>query len=650
MIEGIRNVALLAHVDAGKTTLTEQMLFAAGAITSPGRVDKGTCRTDSLDVERERGISVRSDTVIFRWKDHRINLIDTPGHADFSAETSRALWALDGAVLIVSAVEGIQAQTRKIWARLKDQAIPTLVFINKIDRAGSKSREVLADLQREFGIPMLALNRPEGEGERRARIASLFSETVMADEVIEGIAEQDEDLLNRYLDGAPLAYDDWVIALAKALVMGRLCPVLFGASIHHIGVVELLDALVNFLPAPTGRSEDPLSALVFKLDHVAGAGRAAWVRVFSGCIRTRDLVAVSPSETEEKVSRIERPLPGRREDIPEVSAGEVAILYGLKSAGIGDVLGQDLSGKRSDAIETSLISVEVKALNEADYAGLAAALSTLSEEEPQLNLDWRRDERQFHLQVMGRVQIEILVQILESRFGIAVEFGPPQVLYRETLLREVVVEEEYTMPKPCWARVRYRLKPGEPESGVVFRNLSRQDDLSASYRQEIERCLPACLNQGPMGWPVTDLEIILEWAEEHVVHSRAGDFAIATAMALMRGLVDGGTGFLEPVLILTVEVPHELVARVTGDIIQMRGEVSENRIVGDFTRLHCLCPVATSLEYAIRLSSMSGGRARLSTSFAGYLPCAAELGTVRSHRGVNPLDRGKYILHARKAL
>lgn len=650
MRNGIRNIAIFAHVDAGKTTLTEQLLFESGAIGSPGRVDSGTCCTDSLAVERKRGISVRTDTVSFTWRETRINLIDTPGHADFSAETGRALLALDAAVLMVSAVEGIQSQTRRLWGLLRDAAIPTILFINKIDRAGSDGQAVLAALRTEFTSNLVAMNRPVNEGGRQAEVESLLNENHLDSGVLEAIAETDDHLLSAYLDGDHIDLTTLLSALKKAVARTRLYPVLFGASIHHIGVAGLLDCLVEIMPAAGGDPEAPLSAVVFKIDHHPTLGRCARVRIWEGRIRTRDNLYNPQLDIYEKISRIERRKAGKTEDMADCSAGDLATVYGLRQSRSGDYLGQISPHARKPKPNTSLITVEVTPGNPQDYAALAAALQLLCDEEPELSLDWRREERQFHVSVMGRVQIEILQNILEERFGLGADFGPPQVIYRETPLREVIVEEDYTMPKPCWARVRFCIRPGLPGTGLVYRHETSQDQIARSYQQEIERSLSNALRQGPLGWEVTDIELTLTWAEDHVMHSRPGDFATASAMAIMKGLTEAGTGFLEPYLQFIIEVPPGTVPRVMGDMIQMRGEVGSNMVRGNITILEGYVPLASSLDYPIRLSSQSGGQGRISTSFAGYRPCSEELGVSRPYRGINPLDRAKFILYARKAL
>ena len=650
MDKRILNLAIFAHVDAGKTTLTEQLLYQSGSIEVPGRVDAGTCCTDSLPVERERGISVRSDYLTFFWRDCQINLIDTPGHVDFTMDAQRAFLALDAALLVISAVEGIQSQTRTMWQLLRQASVPTLMFINKIDRSGARSRQVLDSIESEFKVPLLPLNRVLGEGDRNARVSPLFSRDEVDVEILERIAETDDDLLARYVEEEPIPHTMLLNALRDAVIKTRIHPVFHGASILNLGVDQLLDGLVDLLPNSHEDPLAPLSAVVFRIDNHPVLGRSAAVRILSGSIRTRDSIYNSALDLHEKVSRIEKRYPGKKEDIPCFSAGDIAGVWGLKQSRIGDFLGEKREGIRQLPTNTSLISIEVSPVKTEDYAALGAALQILCDEEPSLNLDWQKEERRFHIQVMGRIQIEILENMLQRRFGLQTLYGPPLVLYRETLVAEVTAAEDYTMPKPCWARLRFLLKPGPPNSGLVFHDRTTRDQLARPYLQEIERGLKGFFSQGPSGWEVTDIDITLEWAEDHVVHSRPGDFAIASAMAIMKGLSEAKTELLEPFLDFVIDIPHNLVHRVMGDIIQMRGEVISNDIREEFTVLKGSYPVASSLEYPLRLNSISGGQGRISSAFTGYRPCAAELGQIRPYRGVNPLDRAKYILHARRAL
>ena len=630
----IRNLGVVAHVDAGKTTLTEQMLFLSGSIRTPGSVDKGTTHTDWLEVERERGISVRAATATFPWRGVAVNLVDTPGHADFSAEVERSLRVLDGAVLMLSAVEGIQAQTAVLWKALRALGIPTLLFINKTDRMGADPDRVLADLQRQF-TPM-ALPLPEGDAAPPA-------------ELLERLAEHDDLLLEPWLEGRPVPPGLLRERMAALVRSGTLFPVLTGSASRGEGVERLLDAVVEYLPAPAGDPDGTVSGAVFKLEHDRTMGRIAFVRLFSGTLRNRDTVANATQGTQEKVTQIRRILASRHEDTGELRAGEIGSVCGLQ-ARIGDILGDPAPVPGTFRLAVPLLAVQAFAAQEAEFPRLVAALKELADEDPLLELQWLREERELHLRIMGVIQMEVLASLLRTRFGLEATFGSPSVIYRETPARAGEGFIEYTMPKPCWAVLRFAIEPGERGSGVRFASVVRDDDLLYRYQNQVQRTLPEALKQGLHGWEVTDLRITLVAGQHHLVHTHPLDFAVATPMGIMNGLEAAGTTLLEPMLDCAIAVPAALGNRVIGDILQMRGTFESPEIAGDTFRIQARVPVATSLDYPTRLGSLSGGRGMLSTAFAGYQECPLELGAACPRRGIDPRDQAKYILAARRAL
>ncbi|BDU71339.1 elongation factor G [Mesoterricola silvestris] len=637
----VRTLGILAHVDAGKTTLTEQMLFASGAIRALGSVDLGTAHTDGMEVERERGISVRSAVTTFPWRQVEINLIDTPGHVDFGAEVERSLRVLDGAVLVLSAVEGIQAQTAVLWKALRRMGIPTIIFINKTDRMGADPAGVLAQVQRRLTPLALVLPCP-GEA---------FPQCPGNDwaQTVERVAEQDETILGHWAEGRPVAPELLRERMADLARGGSLHPVLFGAALKGQGVEPLLDAMVDCLPAPAGDVEGPVSGLVFKLEHDKTMGRIAYVRLFGGELRNRDAVANATQGTLEKITQIRRVRVQRHEDAGLLQAGDIGSVCGLQ-ARIGDVLGDAGGVPEGCALAVPLLTVQAFAAQEADFPRLVAALRELADEDPMLGLEWLRDERELHLRIMGVIQMEVLTSLLATRFGLEARFGPPSVIYRETPSGAGEGYVEYTMPKPCWAVMKFALEPGEPGSGVAFASTVRNDAMLLRYQNQVENALPGALKQGLHGWEVTDIRITLVEGQHHLVHTHPLDFAVATPMGIMNGLEATGTTLLEPMLACTITVPAALGNRVIGDILQMRGTFEAPALEGGEFTVEATIPVATSLDYPTRLGSLSGGRGVLSTRFAGYQPCPLELGATSPRRGIDPRDQAKYILAARKAL
>lgn len=727
----MRNVGIFAHVDAGKTTTTEQMLYLSGAIRSLGSVDTGTTQTDSLEVERERGISVKAAMTRFNWRNIAVNLVDTPGHVDFLSEVERSLRVMDGAVLIVSAVEGIQAQTEVIWQALRELGIPTLLFINKMDRIGADASRVLADARKLLSPDIVAIQAPlgaeaafagavnllpahglqmegsgkqttgmgsgyeasmsssRGEGIGSGREASMsggheagmggsreegmsssreagmgsrpapagHAEAPAAAEVAEyrsalaeAVAERDERLLERYLERGDLSAAELAAAVPELTRRAQLVPALFGAAGRGIGIAQLLDAIADLLPPPGGDATAPLAGVVFKLDKDPVMGRIAYVRMYGGSIRNRDAVHNHTQELAEKITQIRRPENGRMADIGLLEAGDIAAVYGLSRVRIGDILGTPAGIPGVARLAVPLLTVQVHWANEADYPAVVAAFTELADEDPLLSLAWIAEQRELHLKVMGPIQMEILTQLVKSRYNLTVSFGTPSVIYKETPKRRAEGFVAYLMPKPCWAILRFVIEPGERGSGLTYAARVRSEDLLERYQHEVERRVPEALQQGLFGWEVTDLKVTLVEGQHHVWHTHPLDFVVATPMAIMDGLMRTEVQLLEPMLRFRLSVPEEFGGKLMNELMQMRTEFDSPVIAGGRMELEGLLPVATSLDFPARLGSMTKGRGILSAYFAGYQPCPPDVRAERPRRGVNPLDQAKYILAARSAL
>ncbi|MCX6305812.1 MAG: TetM/TetW/TetO/TetS family tetracycline resistance ribosomal protection protein [Bacteroidetes bacterium] len=651
MPQPIRNIAIMAHADAGKTTITEQFLFLGGQTPRPGNVDHGTAQTDFLPVEQERGISVRSAHTSFHWHETRINLIDTPGHVDFSADVERIMRVPDGVILVISAVEGVQAHTATLMAALRERHIPVIMFINKIDRVGADCEAVLKSIAKELHIMPLCLQKTSGEGGNGVSVSGLWSAAYMQDLITEHIVATDEVLLNRYLDNQVPAFLEMDLQLAKLIQSCDVYPLLFGSAKLGLGIEALLDAAVNYFPVPGGDAEQPLSALVYGISHDKIMGKTAHVRMYGGRISNREVIFNATRQVEDKVTMVRRMFPGRYEDTGMVEAGDIAGISGLRSVQVGDLLGSSHGNIPGEVkLRTPLLTVQVKAVNIRDYPALAEAMIELATEDPSLEFDWLREEAELHVKIMGWIQMEILERILLDRFGIAARFENPTVIYQETPAMTGEGFVRYWMPKPCWAIMKFMLEPGERGSGVVYHSNVPVNDVQQKYQNEVERSIAGALKQGIKGWEVTDLRITLIEGEDHPVHSRPGDFAVATPMGIMDGLVNTGTTLLEPMLRFQIDASEELLGPVTSDITRMRGSF-ESPVMdhGRFT-LGGIFPMATSLDFPVKLSSRSGGKARISTNFCGYRECTDEQGVIRPYKGISPLDTAKYILKARKAI
>lgn len=641
----IRNVGILAHVDAGKTTLTEQLLHAAGAIATPGSVDRGTAVTDALAVERERGISVRLATASLDWRGGKINLVDTPGHVDFCAEVERSLPVLDGAVVVLSAVEGVQSHTSTIVQALQAARVPTLFFINKLDRLGADADAVLAEMRRELTTNLVPLHRAVDAGEANAGFAPIWPEGDEA--IIEAVAETDDALLAGYLDGIAPARAELDQALARATASGRLHPVLMGVAKHGRGIVELLDAMTAYLPAAARLPEADLSALVYRIDHHPGLGRTAGVRVFAGSLAVRDSVENISRGTTETVSQLKTVRTRKLEDLRTLSAGDIGVVCGLGQARVGDILGSPASVPAPSPLAAALLTVMVSPDDPAHFTRLAEALQILCDEDPVLDLEYLPEQQELHVRITGWIQIEVLTATLRERFDLDVVFDSPTIIYKETPSAAGFGEDRYLMPKPCWAVVKFAIEPGPRGSGVTYESRVGVNDIGQKYQNEVAETIDRALRQGPKGWEVTDLRLILVEGEDHPIHSRPGNFKLATPMAIMSGLASVGTSLLEPILEFRVTAALELLGSITSDLSQRRATLAGPDVQGERFELTGRIPAATSLDYPVALASRSGGKAKIFTRLVGYEPCPDELGRTTPYRGISPLDRSKYILAGR---
>ena len=630
----IRNIGIFAHVDAGKTTLSEGLLTHAGAIRNPGSVDAGTAHTDTLPVERRRGISVKATCVGFDYRGTRIHLIDTPGHVDFSAEIERSLWALDAAVLVVCSVSGVQPQTEVLFHALRQENIPMIFFLNKTDRAGADPEAVYAQLRRLLSD----------------RCVSMEDE----DSAAEILCDADEALMEQYLLGESFPVADNISRLAKS---GAVYPVLRGSALKDEGVEELLEAILSCFPAPGDIGT--LSGVAFASHQHKVLGRGLWIRLFGGSLENRTAVTlpdgIDPLTGEEnyiqpKITQICDPAGN---PVGKLSAGEIGIIYGLGDAPIGTILGSSTSLPRRispGSLRTPLITVQVIPEKQEQMTALRRACDTLASEDPLLQVQYLRTLDQLHLSIMGTIQLETLEELLLTRFDLKVTFSPPAIIYRETVASPCEGYVAYLAPKPCWAILKFEIKPAPRGSGVSFRSTVPVRTIQARYQNQVAQALPLALNQGRLGWQVTDVEITLTDGGEHKFHTHPLDFIVATPMAIQDGLQKGGNVLLEPILQARFLLPADCVGKVMTDVNSMRGEVLDSFSDGDRMILNALIPVKDSLDYSVTLAAQTGGRGTMSVKLHGYRECPMELGTTSPRRSVDPLDTSKYILAARSAL
>lgn len=628
----MRNIAIFAHVDAGKTTVSEQLLSHAGAIRQIGKVDDGTAHTDRLAVEKRRGISVQASGALFQWKGEEINLIDTPGHSDFSAEVERSLWAPDGAILIISAAEGVQPQTEVLFHALQKHHIPTLLFFNKTDREGADVPSALQSFRRLLSPGGCLLEDREG--------------------LMEILSEYDDEVMEHYLAGKVYADERLFPLVKQAMQKMQLFPALSGSALKDQGIEELLDAILTFLPPPKGNSSGPLCAVVFAAHQDPLLGRGVQVRLFSGTLQNRD--AIPWKEEQRKITQIRLPSPdGRGKDCGKLECGRIGTLYGLSDLPVGTVLGDESLLPRpmlQGQLREPLISVKAEPLDPQKAHEMRKALNILAGEDPLLQVRYYRETQETTLRAMGQMQLEILEETMRTRFDLPCTFSKPQLLYRETLAQPTEGFVAYTMPKPCWAIMKLMMEPLPPGSGVQFESRVSPRDIALRYQHQVENALPLALRQGMRGFQVTDIRITLIEGNHHEIHTHPLDFVVATPMAVMDGLQRGGTRLLEPVLKAFLQVPETFGGRVMSDVTKMRGQVLSSQLMGTSMRLEALIPAVNALPYAETLLQLTGGRGGMTTQLHSYQYAPDDVTDTLPRHGVNPLDTAKYILAARSAL
>ncbi len=458
-------IGILAHVDAGKTSLTECMLFESGATKDRGSVDKGSAITDSMAMEKDRGISIKTATVDFEWKGTHINIVDTPGHVDFSAEVDRALSVLDLVVLVISAVEGVQAHTLNLWESIREREIPAIIFINKIDRAGADTEEVFKELEKDLGTTLFVLNYPNIKSPKEFDVVDFsnskaFLSSYIIEKSMENLAEVDESFFADYLEGNTSDLDSILEKSKESIGRGELTPVLFGSAKMHIGIASLLDWIIGGVKLEKAKSEN-LNARVFKVEYDLKLGRLAHVRIFSGSFCTKDIVQSSGTYQEVKINQIFQSRLGKLVQVKKLEAGDIGVITTSDIVLAGDVLGQHRDNDSFASITESVLSVQAIAKEEKDYQKLGEALEILNIEDPQIDFRWYKDEREYHLKILGPIQTEVMKDSLIRRFGVDADFLPPTVIYKETPKSNAEGMVRYWMPKPCWAIMTFLIEPGE---------------------------------------------------------------------------------------------------------------------------------------------------------------------------------------------
>ena len=665
------NLGILAHVDAGKTSLTERLLHSAGVIAEIGSVDAGSTQTDSLALERQRGITIKSAVVSFVVGDVTVNLIDTPGHPDFIAEVERVLGVLDGTVLVISAVEGVQAQTRVLMRALRRLRIPTLIFVNKTDRAGAHTGQVLAAIAERLTPAIAAMGSVTGLGTADCEFRPYgAADTAFTARLAELLAEHDEALLADYVrDETGLSYRRLSRALAAQARRGLVHPVFFGSAITGAGVGDLTAGLTRFLPAARGDAAGPLSGTVFKVERGPAGEKIAYVRMFSGALRVRDRLPAAGDrrdaggrlppgrEGERKITAIsvfERGPAARRE---QVRAGQIGKLWGLRDVQVGDTLGVPPAGRPRHRFAPPTLETVVTPRRPADAGALHAALTQLAEQDPLIGL--RRDDArgELLLSLYGEVQKEVIQATLADEYGCAAGFSASTTICIERPAGTGAAFEIIdTPPNPFLATVGLRIGPGPAGSGTAFRLEVELGSMPFAFFKAVEETVTAALRQGLHGWQVTDCVVTLThsgyWPRQSHAHahfdksmsSTAGDFRNLTPLVLMDALKQAGTQVLEPVHRFHLEIPADAYGPVLPVLARLRAVPGAPAMRGPLCLLDGDIPAAQVRELEEQLPGLTRGEGVLEAAFGHYQPVR---GAVPSRRRTdyNPLNREEYLLH-----
>lgn len=648
----ILNLGILAHVDAGKTSLTERILYEAGVIHAIGRVDTGTTQTDTLELERQRGITIRSAVVAFRLGDLHVNLIDTPGHADFIAEVERALLALDAVVLVVSAVEGVQPQTRRLARAVRDLGLPMAVFVNKIDRLGARVGSVLDDIGELLDLRIVPMSEVRHTGTRAAEaVPRKVTDIHACPDVLDTLSLSDlgADLVDAYLGRAGRVSPHLVgWHLRKQVAARVVVPIFAGSAVTGAGVRDLLDGIARWVPPACGCPDKPLSGIVYTIQRTSSGEKIAHVRLFDGSVAVRDVIACGRRDERgalvcepARVTAVDRDH-ALRNGRPVASAGEIVRLHGLRDARVGDWIGREQPGRSGGTFRRPTMESVVSPHS----PGLFAALQRLAEGDPLIG--FRQDERRQELVVRlyGEVQKEVLEATLAGDFGLHVTFAPSRVVCIERPAGTgSAIEHIGAADNPFVGTVGLRVEPGEPDSGIVFCRPSGA--LPLAFYAAIEETVHETLQEGLRGWEVRDIRVTLTETAYASPVTVAGDFRKLTPLVLMAALKEAGTIVCEPIQRFELETPEPLVGEVLAALVAHRAVPEMTEPVGESgrtVRTAGTIPAAEVHAMDLRLAGLTRGEGVLTAAFESWAPVSG-VGAIpeRERSDHNPLNRAWYL-------
>jgi elongation factor G len=669
-LEKTRNIGIMAHIDAGKTTTTERILYYTGINYKIGEVHEGTATMDWMEQEQERGITITSAATTCFWNNHRINIIDTPGHVDFTAEVERSLRVLDGAVAVFCAVGGVEPQSETVWRQADKYRVPRIAFVNKMDRAGADYERCMQMMRTRLHAIPVAVQYPLGKEDTFKGIIDLLNEKAIVyrdetlgaeysveeipaeyrdivhdyrEKIIEAACEADEALFAKFVGGEKISNDELKAAIRKGTIAIKLTPVLCGSAFKNKGVQPLLDAVVTFLPSPvdippvqgwtTDRSavqtrkaddKEPFSALVFKIMTDPFVGQLAFFRVYSGKLNTGSYVFNSTKQARERVGRLLKMHANKREEIKDVFAGDIAAAVGLRNVTTGDTICDEHKQILLEAMDfpEPVIAVAIEPKTKADQEKMGVALNKLAQEDPTFRIHTDPDTAQTIISGMGELHLEIIVDRMMREFNVGANVGKPQVAYKETIRTKADAEGKYirqTGGRGQYGHVRITVEPSGVGAGFVFVNAIVGGTVPKEYIKPVEQGIKEAMESGVLaGYEVKDVKVTLYDGSYHEVDSSEIAFKIAGSMAFKEGCRKARPTLLEPVMKVEIVLPDEFMGAVTGDLSSRRGKIVEQEVRPGTQIVRAVVPLSSMFGYATDLRSRTQGRATYTMHFAHY--------------------------------
>ncbi len=668
-LEKTRNIGIIAHIDAGKTTVTERILFYTGVSHRIGEVHEGEAIMDWMEQERERGITITSAATTLFWMDNRINIIDTPGHVDFTVEVERSMRVLDGGVVIFDGVAGVEPQSETVWRQADKYEVPRICFINKLDRTGASFDRSFASILDRLTPNAFPMQIPIGEESNFEGIVDILEQKAiyfdgehgeiirtedipdnlkerakeLRESAVEKIAEQDDVLLEKFLSGEDLSVEELRMGLRKGVIANKLVPVFTGSALKNKGVQPLLDAIIHYLPNPLevpdieGKDpkteetiirkpldEEPFAALAFKVANDPFVGQLVYFRAYSGVLHKGSYILNTNTGQKERIGRIVRMHANSREEVDEVYAGEIAAAVGLKGTTTGDTLSDPENPIVLENITfpEPVISLRIEPKTRADQEKMGVALRRLAEEDPTFRVRGDEETGETIILGMGELHLEIIVDRMRREFSVGANVGQPQVAYRETIRKMAEAEGKYIRQsggRGQYGHVLLRIEPKEQGEGFEFVDKIKGGVIPSEYISSIQKGVKEAMDKGTLaGYPMVDIRVTLYDGSYHDVDSSESAFKIAGSMAFQEAARQASPVILEPIMKVETSIPEEFLGDVTGDINSKRGQIEEMGERGNVKLINSTVPLANMFGYATTLRSMTQGRGSYTMEFSHY--------------------------------